>query len=76
MAILRTALGSVLPLGAPNTEAAWQEALKPIRNAVKRRTLYLTLEQRRALVAAVGPEAQPFVTALCLLPLRPGAVAA
>lgn len=76
MAILRTALGSVLPLGAPNTEAAWQEALKPIKNAVKRRTLYLTLEQRRALVAAVSTEAQPFVRALCLLPLRPGAAAA
>lgn len=76
MAILRTALGSVLPLGAPNTDAAWQEALRPIRNAVKRRTLYLTLGQRRSLVAAVGPEAQPFVRALCLLPLRPGALAA
>jgi integrase len=76
MSILRTALGSVLPLGAPNTEAAWQEALKPIRDAVKRRTLYLTLAQRRALVAAIVPEAQPFVRALCLLPLRPGAVAA
>lgn len=76
MAILRTALGSVLPLGPPNTDAAWQEALKPIRNAVKRRTLYLTLEQRRALVAATVPEAQPFVRALCLLPLRPGAAAA
>ena len=76
MAMLRTALGSVLALGAPNTDAAWQEALRPIRNAVKRRTLYLTLTQRRALVRAVGPEAQPFVRALCLLPLRPGAVAA
>jgi integrase len=76
MAVLRTALGSVLPLGAPNTEAAWQEALKPIRNAVKRRTLYLSLDQRRALVAAIDVEAEPFVRALCLLPLRPGAVAA
>ena len=76
MAILRTALGSVLPLGAPNTDSAWQEALRPIRNAVKRRTLYLTLEQRRALVAAVAEEAEPLVRALCLLPLRPGAIAA
>ena len=76
MAVLRTALGSVLPLGAPNTEAAWQEALKPLKNAVKRRTLYLNLDQRRRLVNAVCSEAQAFVRALCLLPLRPGAVAA
>jgi integrase len=76
MAVLRTALGRVLPLGAPNTEAAWQEPLRPIRNAVKRRTLYLNRDQRKALVAAVPTEAEPFVRTLCLLPLRPGAVAA
>jgi len=76
MAVLRTALGAVLPLGAPNTEAAWQEPLKPVKNAVKRRTLYLNRDQRKALVGAVGSEAEPFVRALCLLPLRPGAVAA
>ena len=76
MAVLRTALGAVLALGAPNTEAAWQEALKPTRNAVKRRTLYLNLGQRRDLVEAVDLEARSFVRALCLLPLRPGAVAA
>ena len=76
MAVLRTALGAVLPLGAPNTESAWQEALKPFKNAVKRRTLYLNRDQRRALLEAVGSEAKPFVRALCLLPLRPGAIAA
>lgn len=76
MAVMRTALGAVLALGSPNTEAAWQEALKPIKNAVKRRTLYLDLKQRRALIEAADAEAEPFIRALCLLPLRPGAVAA
>jgi integrase len=76
MAVLRTALGAVLPLGAPNTESAWQEPLKPLKNAVKRRTLYLNRDQRRALVDEVYADAQPFVRTLCLLPLRPGAVAA
>jgi integrase len=76
MAVLRAALGAVLALGAPHTESAWQEPLKPIKNAVKRRTLYVTREQRRALVREVDPEAEAFVRALCLLPLRPGAVAA
>ena len=76
MAVLRTALGQVLPLGAPNTDAAWQEALKPVRNAVKRRTLYLNRDQRRLLLASVCDEARAFVEALNILPLRPGAVAA
>jgi integrase len=76
MAVLRTALGKVLAVGTPNTEAAWQEPLKAVRNAVKRRTLYLNRDQRRALLSGADSEAEPFVRALCLLPLRPGAVAA
>lgn len=76
MAVFRTALAAVLPLGAPNSEAAWQVPLKPIKNAAKRRTLYLNREQRRALLRTMDGEAEPFVRALCLLPLRPGAVAA
>jgi integrase len=43
---------------------------------VKRRTLYLNRDQRRALLQEIESEAEPFVRALCLLPLRPGAVAA
>ena len=39
------------------------------------RTLYLDLAQRRKLVAAISTEAAPFVKALCLLPLRPDALA-
>ncbi len=76
MAVLRAALATVLPVGAPNSEAAWQEALKSIPNANGRRTLYLDREQRRLLLENINTEAQPFVQALCLLPLRPGAMAA
>lgn len=75
MGMLRAALNKVLAPGAPGTEAAWQEALKPIRNADRQRTLYLDREQRRALLDAISDEARPFAQALCLLPLRPGAVA-
>jgi integrase len=74
-AALRAAIARALPAGAPNSEAAWQEPLKPIKNATGRRTLYLDLKQRRALVDHLDDEAAPFVRALCLLPLRPGAVA-
>jgi integrase len=73
---MRTALGRVLALGRPNSEGAWQEALRPIKNATRRRTLYLTREQRQGLLAHVDSEAEPFVRALCFLPLRPGATAA
>lgn len=75
VAMLRAALNKVLAPGAPDTDAAWQEALKPIRNADRQRTLYLDREQRKALLKAIADEARPFVKALCLLPLRPGAVA-
>lgn len=76
MAVLRAALSKVLSPGAPDSEAAWQEALKAVRNADGRRTLYLDRHQRRKLLETISAEAEPFVRALCLLPLRPGALAA
>lgn len=76
MAVLRAALAKVLSPGAPNSEAAWQEALKAISGASRRRDLYLDRGQRRKLIDTIDAEAAPFVRALCLLPLRPGALAA
>jgi integrase len=38
--------------------------------------LYLDKDQRRSLLEHMDAEAAPFVRALCLLPLRPGAMAA
>jgi len=76
MAVLRAALGKFIAPGAPNSEAAWQEALKPIPNANGRRTRYLDRAERRKLVESAGAEVEPFIRALCLLPLRPGALAA
>lgn len=75
MAVLRAALAKVLSPGPPNSEAAWQEALKPSSTANGRRTLYLDRVQRRKLLEAASSEAAPFMRALCLLPLRPGALA-
>ncbi|MWV26443.1 tyrosine-type recombinase/integrase [Aurantiacibacter rhizosphaerae] len=75
MAVLRAALAKVLSPGAPNSEAAWQEALKSVPNANGRRELYLDRSERRKLLKAVGEEALPFIHALCLLPIRPGAMA-
>jgi integrase len=75
MSMVRAALNKVLAHGTPDTERAWQEALRPIRNASRQRTLYLDRDQRRTLLQQVSPEVEPFVRTLCLLPLRPGAVA-
>jgi integrase len=75
MVPLRAALMLVLKPGAPNTDAAWQEALRPFKGADKRRELYLDRDERKGLIDATCDEARPFVKAMCLLPLRPGALA-
>lgn len=75
MVPLRAALMNVLKPGAPNTDAAWQEALRPFKGADKRRELYLDRDERKKLIDATGDDARPFVKAMCLLPLRPGALA-
>lgn len=53
--------------------AAWKYALVPVE-AKGRRDVYLDREQRRALLKHVPSEAAAFVKALCVLPLRPGAL--
>lgn len=75
MVPLRAALGQVLKAGAPNTDAAWQEALRPYKGADKRRELYLDRSERKRLIDAANEDVRPFITGLCLLPLRPGALA-
>lgn len=75
MVPLRAALMQVLKPGAPNTDAAWQEALRPFKGVEKRRQLYLDLSERKRLIDAYDGDAKPFLKALCLLPLRPGALA-
>lgn len=75
MVPLRAALGRLLTPGTPNTDAAWQEALRPAKGADKRRDLYLDRSERRRLLDAVEADARPFVHAMCILPLRPGTLA-
>ncbi|WP_427968253.1 tyrosine-type recombinase/integrase [Altererythrobacter sp.] len=76
MVPLRAALWRILPPGTPKSDAAWQEALKPIKGAGRRRDLYLDRNERRKLLAELEADIEPFVRALCFLPLRPGALAA
>lgn len=76
MVPLRAALGRILVPGPPNTDAAWQEALKPLKGADKRRDIYLDRAERKRLLESVDDEAGPFLRSMCLLPLRPGTLAA
>lgn len=76
MVPLRAALGTVLTPGAPGTDAAWQEALRPHRGADRRRGLYIDLAERKRLLESADAAVAPFIRAMCILPLRPGAIAA
>lgn len=76
MVPLRAALGALLTPGAPGSDAAWQEALRPHRGADRRRGLYIDLIERKRLLKYADDAAAPFIRAMCLLPLRPGAIAA
>lgn len=75
MVPLRAALKRVKVDGPPGTDAAWQEALKPIAGADSRRTIYLDRKERQKMLDAMAPDARAFFRAMCMLPLRPGALA-
>src|SRR5690606_9709140 len=75
MVPMRAALNLALSDGFVTSDHAWRRALKPAANADGRRTLYLDRDQRRALIEHLPEDAAAFVRGLCLLPLRPGALA-
>lgn len=75
MVPLRAALKRVKVDGPPGTDAAWQEALKPIAGADSRRTVYLDRQERQRMLDVMAPDARSFFRAMCMLPLRPGALA-
>jgi integrase len=57
------------------TDAAWRKALQPMSAGTKRRELYLDRGQIAKLIEAAAPDLVPFLRALALVPLRPGAMA-
>ncbi|MBW8312589.1 MAG: tyrosine-type recombinase/integrase [Rhizobium sp.] len=74
MVCLRAALNFALDQGEVLTAVAWRKALQP-SEAKGRRNLYLDRDQLRALLDQLPQDAKTFAHALCLLPLRPGALA-
>ncbi len=78
MTALRAALNYAHTRGHIDTAVAWLSALQPIKNADTARDVYLTREERRKLIDSTteADNARAFVEGLCLLPFRPGALAA
>ncbi len=76
MAVLKAALNLALEDGHATNDTAWKIKLKPIKDADKRRECYLDIKQRRALIKNAPTDLAAFISALSLVPLRPGAVAA
>ncbi len=76
MTCFRAALNLAYADGLVTTDFAWRRKLAPLKNADKRRELYLRRAQRRKFIEKAPPELGLFLRALALLPLRPGALAA
>lgn len=75
MTALRAALNYAMADGLVTTDFSWREALKPIKDAGRRRDNYLDRMQRRALINHAPDDLAEFLSGLALLPLRPGALA-
>lgn len=76
MTPFRAALTMAYKDGLVTSDFAWRGKLAPIRNADKRRDVYLDREQRKKLIECAAPDMADFLRALCMIPLRPGALAA
>jgi integrase len=76
MNTFRAALNLAITNRLISEDSAWKIALRPIANAENRRNVYLDAVQRKLLIDHAQTDLQPFLRALCYLPLRPGAVAA
>jgi len=75
MVPFRAALNMAQASGYVLSNLAWKKALEPAP-ATGRRNTYLDKAQRTALLDAIdGADIRTFVHGLCLLPLRPGALA-
>ncbi len=72
----RAALNLAFEEGWVTTDFAWRGKLKPLEGVDQKRELYLDREQRAKFIDAAGPSLALFLKALCLLPVRPGALAA
>lgn len=71
----RAALNLALERRDVASDHSWTVELRPFKDADGRRELYLTMAARRLLISKASAEVQPLLTAMALLPCRPGELA-
>lgn len=71
----RAALNLAFVDGLVTSDFAWQSKLRPIKNADRRRELYLDREQRSRFIEKAPADLAAFLRGLCQVPLRPCALA-
>jgi integrase len=76
MSCFRAALNLAYTDGVVTSDFAWRGKLLPIKDADRRRELYLDKDQRRKFIDKAPADLAAFLRGLSLLPLRPGALAA
>lgn len=57
------------------SDMAWRYALVPLKNATRRREVYLDRKQRKGLIGRAASDLAIFLEGLSLIPVRPGALA-
>ena len=75
MTCFRAALNLAFLDGLVTSDFAWRSKLRPIKNADRRRELYLDRTQRLKFIEKAPADLAAFLRGLCQLPLRPGALA-
>lgn len=75
MTCFRAALNLAFMDGLVTSDFAWRSKLRPVKNADRRRELYLDRTQRLRFIQKAPPDLAAFLRGLCQLPLRPGALA-
>lgn len=76
MSCLRAALNLAYTDGLVTSDFAWRGKLRPIKDADRKRELYLDKAQRRKFIDHAAPDLALFLRGLSVMPLRPGALAA
>lgn len=75
MTCFRAALNLALEDGLVTSALAWRAKLRPVKDADGRRDGYLDRSERRLLIDNATPDLSILLKGMCLLPLRPGALA-
>jgi integrase len=71
----RAALNLAYDDGWCVTDFAWRKKLRPLAGVDSKRDLYLTKDERKALIENADPDLARFLRGLATLPIRPGALA-